>query len=585
MRRITLPLAFFAVGSRPLHLSRRGAIYLVRFRIPILLTDKLEMVELRKSLHTASPQEARRRCLRATVWFRQTMEKLDQNPAANRALLEEAAIAFFAELAAEIDQPRDFHHDDFENIVAMNVEATRDRIDELQTQLVTRKFERAAEIGGEKLAAAIGQEFGEMGSAARQGAMELAARAETEQMRLLIHLLTSPATRYQPADGLFQPRARPLERAVAVAVASTAEAQISLRAATAQYLSIKAAQKVGPSQIEEIGRALRWLGEEIGVDTPLAAILKSDLRDVRTDFARLDSTKRGRAMPFKDRLSDDPARQISSYSATRYRRSIQAFFRWAFEEDHIAQDPAATLKIAVKKGEVKRTPAPFSNDELSQLFAAPLYAGYQSVSRLTFPGKIHRRLEHWWSGILPMFTGLRASELAQLLPSDFVFDGDLPHVKIRREDDEGNVVKTTKTEASVRNVPLHPILLQLGLREFVARQAKASKERVFRSIARGTHRSSTGLTKFWTKVLKGAGVWKPGRATHVWRHTVVACLRRNGVPEEDVAAVVGHSRQSVTAGYGGAYPLSRLSDSIARLDYGFDVVGALGGAFDPKRHG
>lgn len=56
--------------GRPAHLARRGAVYQVRFRLPTALAQRLGLAELRKSLHTSDPAEARRRCLSATAWFR-----------------------------------------------------------------------------------------------------------------------------------------------------------------------------------------------------------------------------------------------------------------------------------------------------------------------------------------------------------------------------------------------------------------------------------------------------------------------------------------------------------------------------------
>ncbi|MEP6785466.1 MAG: DUF6538 domain-containing protein [Sphingomonadales bacterium] len=85
-------------GPRPVHLHRRGAVYAVRFRIPLDLCVSLGVVELRRSLQTADFDEARRRCLKATIWFRATMDKLRANLTASRADLEYAAQVFFAQL-------------------------------------------------------------------------------------------------------------------------------------------------------------------------------------------------------------------------------------------------------------------------------------------------------------------------------------------------------------------------------------------------------------------------------------------------------------------------------------------------------
>ena len=71
--------------------------------------------------------------------------------------------------------------------------------------------------------------------------------------------------------------------------------------------------------------------------------------------------------------------------------------------------------------------------------------------------------------------------------------------------------------------------------------------------------------------LKEHGLWKQGRATHVFRHSVTACLRANGVSDEEIGPVLGHSPETITGTYGGGYPLGRKRETLLRLDYGVDA--------------
>lgn len=182
-----------------------------------------------------------------------------------------------------------------------------------------------------------------------------------------------------------------------------------------------------------------------------------------------------------------------------------------------------------------------------------------------------------------MYTGMRAGELAQLLVEDFVFDAVIPHLKVRRENKAGEAVKSVKNKNSVRDIPLAEPLLKLGLADFVAERAKFHpRERVFGDFTTGLARNSGGLTKFWSAYLKRVGLWKKGRAVHVWRHTVVDFLRANGLAIEDIAAIVGHGTDLMTEKYGGAHPLARKLATIKRLDFGFDVVGMLNANDQPS---
>jgi integrase len=572
-----------AVGRKPLHLSRRGAIYFVRFRIPTGLDLKLGLADLRRSLHTADPTIAKQRCLRATAWFRLIMADLAQHSSPDRAMLERAAVTFFDQLKAEIDQPRGFDDHHFDEDVAYNIEMSRARILGLDGQLVSNVFDRQVAIAAGRLADIAGGSIADLASPERLFAQQLAARAEREKLELLLHMLTHPAKPFAPQDSFFTLRPAPPVRAGSIAQTVT-PAGPTLKETVTDYLRRRGEDGVGKSMVVEVGRALRWLQEKLGPERAMDDIRKEDLRGFRDDLVRLNVRMRGTNVAFADRITLSQSDRITSHTAGRYWRSVLAFFNWSAQEGVCTTNPAEGLKLAARKGEVKRTPEQFSTAELETLFQTPLFAGFKSMSRLLQPGERHRRLDHFWSALLPMYTGLRAGELAQLLPSDFKFDAEVPHLRVSTTDDAGNVTKTTKTASSIRDVPIAPPLLELGLAEFVASRGGSKADRLFNGIRLGANRQSDGLTKFWTRYLKTFGLWKPGRSTHVWRHTLIACLRAMGAAEEDVAAFVGHSLRTVTSGYGGAYPLKRKMTTALLIDYGFDVVMALGGPYDPKLH-
>jgi integrase len=178
---------------------------------------------------------------------------------------------------------------------------------------------------------------------------------------------------------------------------------------------------VGSSQFDEIGRALSWLRNHLGDSTPLRAIRREHLREFRDGLERIDARLKGRGgYTFGDRQTGNAEHWISSVTATRHWRAVQAFFAWAVvEESAISSDPSAGLRIARRKADVSRTPEPFTSEELRRLFESPLYAGHKSPKQLLAPGTCRERGAFWWSGLLALYTGLRAGEIAQVLTSDF----------------------------------------------------------------------------------------------------------------------------------------------------------------------
>lgn len=571
-------------GPRPAHLGRRGAVYIVRFRIPAALRDRVGMVELSRSLHTTDHRVARDRCLRATCWFRHTVGKLSRMSTPTRSDLERAAVAFFNDLAEKVEGREGFDLDNLAAELDFNLSESRRRIVELDAQLSGNSFDGAVAASAQHILHDAGQSYHPDNTTLPVMALQLAARAEREQLALLIHALTKPAKTYHNSDDLFAPPhdARPIN-----VPAPLLPTTMPLSEAGAAYLARKLGAGLMQTHIDELKRALGWLEQRFGSDRPLGAISKTELGRFRDDVARLNINMRGRNVPFEERLTDVSEHTVKSATAERYWRSVQGLFAWAASEGIIPDNPASTLKLERRKGERKGTPPPFTREELQHLFATPLFAGYLSRSRQSTPGECHRRDGRWWSGVLSLFTGLRAGELSQLLPTDFVFSSDIPYLMVREENEKGERVKSAKTASSIRDVPLSPVLIELGLDRFVAARAKSHpKDRVFNEFRLGTRgRKSDGMTKFWNKYLKDNGLWKEGRATHVFRHTLAACLKANDIAEEDIGAVLGHSRQTVTAGYGGQLPLTRKRKAILSLEYGFDVVAALGGPYDPKRHG
>jgi integrase len=552
-------------GPRPNHLGRRGAIYVARFRIPQSLVASIGMVELCRSLYTADATLARM-------------------PNPSRADLERSANQFFQALRDENDVPRKFHPERFDEELAVNIELSQDRIRELDDQLRENQFAGYVEGLADRLVAGLDVSLDDLSPRERTLALQLAARAERERQENFVHQLTSPAQPYIPRDQLFA-QATPVQPMIS-AVAQQVIASMPLSEAGSAYLERKIAEGVGVSQRTELKRVLDWLQDHVGNDRQIDRISKAELRTFRACLGKVDVRKRGLKLPFSSRLTSKDENQIKSVTALRYWLSTQGFFAWAEDEGHIPDNPAAGLKLAIKRGQTKNSPEAFNKSELKKFCQTPLYSGYLSVDRVTTPGKCHFRGGRWWFGILIMFTGMRAAEVSQLLPTDFVFDSDFPHLKVQRFDANGNQVKSVKNASAVRDVPLAPELIILGLRQFVEKRRKLKpKDRLFVEFRPGLDRKSDGATKFWRNYLKTVGLWKEGRATHVWRHTLIATLRSNGVAEEDIQAVVGHARQTITAGYGGAYPLSRKAVTIGKLDFGFDVVAALGGPFDKKLHG
>jgi len=116
--------------------------------------------------------------------------------------------------------------------------------------------------------------------------------------------------------------------------------------------------------------------------------------------------------------------------------------------------------------------------------------------------------------------------------------------------------KSIKNDASVRIVPIHPRLLELGLLDYIA---KCPGEYLWPErlrTAKAANRSNTDeLSRLLNRRLRAAGIDDARKTMHSFRHTVSARLTAASVPEYQIADILGHENESMTTGrYGGESP-------------------------------
>jgi integrase len=214
---------------------------------------------------------------------------------------------------------------------------------------------------------------------------------------------------------------------------------------------------------------------------------------------------------------------------------------------------------------------PFSKDELNTLMASPVFSAGERPKR-------GRGETAMWAPLLSLFQGARRTEVIQLLVHDIAQDGDtgLWTVRFDREDD-----KRIKTVSSIRRVPVHPQLVDLGFINFVATRREivgplGSLWPGFEDRGKIASRANK-WSEWFNAYLANYVVNDPVKKFHSFRGTFKRYGRAAGVDEIVINHLVGHSNLSVGARYGrkrdadgvrdSGYPLSRLADEIGRVRF------------------
>ncbi len=206
------------------------------------------------------------------------------------------------------------------------------------------------------------------------------------------------------------------------------------------------------------------------------------------------------------------------------------FFEWAMASGHYPRgdNPASghvSYSQREKRSRKKLGFKAYDRAQIQALFAPEALAKMSESAR--------------WASLIGLYTGARASEVGQLLIKDVLEEDSIPCIRVS---DEGEHQKV-KTEVSLRTVPLHPELLNMGLLEWVDGKRAAGETRLF-PAAKATAVNGQGnwITKVFSRHLAEVGKdWVPAkRGFHSLRKTFIQELHGAGVVSELRAQIVGH---------------------------------------------
>jgi integrase len=220
-----------------------------------------------------------------------------------------------------------------------------------------------------------------------------------------------------------------------------------------------------------------------------------------------------------------------------------------------------------------------TDGELAALYNSPRFTGHGTDRLRALPGSHIERDGRYWSPLIGLYSALRLEEALQLRPKDIDVVQGVTVFCIGR-DPEFRV----KTPAARRLVPIHPILIQLGLLEHAAEMRRRGERQLFPELERGgpDERFGYAFSKEFTEYRRAIGVYAPGRDFHALRHSAATALFNDGADTSVVAAILGHTQKGVSAGvYLSGYKLPKLREAIARLQFGIEPV-LLGSKHVPR---
>lgn len=249
-----------------------------------------------------------------------------------------------------------------------------------------------------------------------------------------------------------------------------------------------AARSPTPKAVSAARTAVTYFTSYIG-DIGIGEITADDCFEFRDALVVMPAAlpKSERTLPFADLVvryqSRNDLKRVQPASVKKYLGSIQALLSFAFQERFIPQNVSAGIKV---EGYTKKSDRrPFTKAELQQLFAAPLFTAPWSKGRVRITAS-DATLR--WLFLLALCSGGRIEELGQILLSDIqqaegVWYIDVtPHISADVAAALPDASKRLKTESSVRVIPLHHRLLDLGFVEHVLALRNAGRVKLFSDL-------------------------------------------------------------------------------------------------------
>lgn len=158
--------------------------------------------------------------------------------------------------------------------------------------------------------------------------------------------------------------------------------------------------------------------------------------------------------------------------------------------------------------------------------------------------------ENQFIASIATYQGMRLKEITQLKREDIIEIGDIYCISININDD-----KTTKTDTSIRTIPIHPKLIELSFLDFV----KSKNDNLFDIDNRSF---STYFRRTYKNLIN------ENKTFYCLRHNFIDTLTQNNQKIEHIKAFVGHAQSDKTTfGYTNPLNVKLLSELLKIINY------------------
>jgi integrase len=275
---------------------------------------------------------------------------------------------------------------------------------------------------------------------------------------------------------------------------------------------------------------------------------------------------------------DQPGLSHSTFS-TNYVVPVRQFLEYShhrLEECGFPSLKTDPKTIAIYYGDKKSDGAgkqrPITTEELRVIFE-----GERMIKHAISTSTLHK----YWLPHIGLFTGARINEICQLDPQTdiTVIDGILCFDFTEEGGVGTGVKKSLKTASSVRRVPVHSQLLELGFESYINHLRESGATRLFPDWQPRAGKASKNAERWFQRELETLKIKDitPGKKLvgfHAFRHTFINHAFENDI-DPKYKALSGHDDETesdVVKGYRGSLSIKKLKTIMEQFQFDLDFI-------------
>ena len=315
---------------------------------------------------------------------------------------------------------------------------------------------------------------------------------------------------------------------------------------------------------------------EVVGDKKLADVNRSDIRkfgivmgDLPPNRNKREGFKGLSAREAADINREVDGKRMQPRTVKKYYERLNAAFNQFLEEKLIDRNyfSSRRYRTAIIQHNPMDAKAPFSREDLKAMF--------ESEDGVRLFGMKKSQPCRAWGCLIALYTGARAEEIFSLPMSDVIYDTEHPFFSISES------VSRVKNQPSIRKIPIHPKLIDLGFLEYLEKSAAIQECSEFPMLFPelkndDKHGFRRGPTRWINNYfLPRICVKTKTKSFHSFRHNTIDVLRRSpNIHQLKASQYIGHKEKSgafwQVGPYGSPFEPDELVEICDMISYELD---------------